>query len=163
MGHIDSTQAATIEVPVNQPTIEAAVSVANNGDTILVHDGTYVENISVIGKSITIQSINGAASTIIDGNRLGSVIFFQNSTASLNGFTVRNGAGSWGSGGGVHCVGSSSTPTIAICLIDSNTAQSDGGGICGQSPVVERCQITANSARGGGGCTRHSSSGAAGS
>ena len=55
---------ATIYVPDDYSTIQAAVNAANPGDTIIVRDGTYTENVDV-NKSITIQSENGTEHTII--------------------------------------------------------------------------------------------------
>jgi len=61
------TAAITIHVPADQPTIQAAIDAANNGDTVLVSSGTYKENIDFHGKAITLVSQNGPAATIIDG------------------------------------------------------------------------------------------------
>ena len=47
--------AATIYVPDDYPTIQAAVDAANAGDTIIVRDGTYIENVNV-NKQLTIRS-----------------------------------------------------------------------------------------------------------
>jgi hypothetical protein len=49
----------TIHVPADQPTIQKAINVAANGDTVLVAPGTYVENIDFSGKVITVVSSNG--------------------------------------------------------------------------------------------------------
>ena len=90
---------ATLEVgPSGYPytSIQAAITAANAGDTVLVHDGTYVENINFSGKAITVRSANGAAGTIIDGNASGSVVTFNSGEGSgsiLDGFTIRNGSG----------------------------------------------------------------------
>lgn len=95
---------ATLEVgPSGYPytSIRAAITAANTGDTVLVHDGTYVENINFSGKAITVRSANGAAGTIIDGNASGSVVTFNSGEGSgsiLDGFTIRNGSGN---GGGI--------------------------------------------------------------
>lgn len=53
--------------------IQATIDDASDGYTVLVHDGTYVENINFNGKAITIVSENGAESTIIDGNADGRI------------------------------------------------------------------------------------------
>jgi hypothetical protein len=49
-----TASAAVINVPADQPTIEAAVSVANSGDTINVAAGTYNEGIIGIDKDLDI-------------------------------------------------------------------------------------------------------------
>jgi len=46
--------AATIYVPDDYATIQAAVDAASTGDTIIVKDGTYSENVDV-NKSLTIK------------------------------------------------------------------------------------------------------------
>jgi len=49
-------EAATIHVPDDFPTIQAAIDAAAEGDTVLVAPGTYEENIDFIGKNITVKS-----------------------------------------------------------------------------------------------------------
>ncbi|MCP4412163.1 MAG: hypothetical protein GY808_06300, partial [Gammaproteobacteria bacterium] len=51
-----SSFAGIINVPADQSTIQAGINAAINGDTILVADGTYIENINYIGKAITVSS-----------------------------------------------------------------------------------------------------------
>ena len=46
-------------------------------DTVIVRDGTYVENINFNGMAITLKSENGPATTIIDGNQQGTVVAFD--------------------------------------------------------------------------------------
>ncbi|MCK4733982.1 MAG: hypothetical protein KAT65_16130, partial [Methanophagales archaeon] len=53
-----------IYVPDNYSTIQSAVNAASSGDTIIVKDGTYIENIQV-DKRLTIRSENGQDSTIV--------------------------------------------------------------------------------------------------
>jgi parallel beta-helix repeat protein len=88
----------TINVPVDQPTIQAGIDAAVNGDTV-VAPGTYTENIDFKGKAITVTSSAGPSGTIIDASQgpIG-VSFVNNETRSsvLNGFTIQNaGASLW--------------------------------------------------------------------
>ena len=150
----------TINVPAVEPTIQAAINVANNGDTVLVAPGTYVENINFGGKAVTVTSSGGPSVTTIDGGALGSVVTFSNGeTASsvLSGFTIRNGLQNGLFGGGIYI--SSASPTITGNIITGNHA-AVGCGIYvnGGSPLIQNNTITANdqtdagsSGEGGGG------------
>ncbi len=114
---------ATIQVPANYPTIQSAINAANNGDTVLVGPGTYVENINFNGKAITVTSSDGPVTTIVDGNHNGTVVTFNHSetaAAVLSGFTIRNGFQSGGFGGGISI--SSASPTISSNVITGNHA-----------------------------------------
>ena len=108
----NAADAATIRVPANMPTIQAAIDAAASGDTVLVSPGTYVEQIDFRGKAITVASESGPATTTINANGAGSVVTFRSgeSRASvLTGFTVTGGFNLSG-GGGILVSGSS--PTI---------------------------------------------------
>ena len=74
-----------INVPADQPTIQAGINVSVDADTVLVQPGTYVENINYNGKNITIASLFLTtqdtvyiSQTIIDGNQNGGVVGFVN-------------------------------------------------------------------------------------
>src|SRR5213080_499591 len=56
-----------IHVPGDQPTIQAAIDAAVDGDVVAVDPGTYQENINLEGKAIKIASTSGPSGTIIDG------------------------------------------------------------------------------------------------
>jgi serine protease len=120
-------EAATIRVPADAVTIQQAIDAAVTGDTVIVAPGTYVETITFRGKAITVVSEQGPAVTIIDGNRTGSVVTFasgETRAATLQGFTVRNGANSF-SGGGVRV--ENSAPSIIGNWIIGNGACSGAG------------------------------------
>jgi predicted outer membrane repeat protein len=151
--------ATIINVPTDQPTIQAGINAAFNGDTVLVQPGTYVENINFNGKLITVASLflttqnsSYISSTIINGNGSGSVVTFnhnENSAAVLCGFTITNGFYSYG--GGIYC--SYSSPSLQNVTISGNSATSNGGGIyCNtSSPSLENVTISGNSSANSGG------------
>ena len=141
--------ASTILVPADQPTIQAAIAAASSGDTILVSPGTYVENLNFSGKAINVESLQGPAYTIIDGNQSGPVVTFASGEtlqSVLFGFTVRNGnaTAASGEGGGISIANSS--PTIFNNFIINNSASNGGGGIAisGGSPLIQSNLIRNN-------------------
>ena len=151
-------EAADIYVPGSYTTIQGAINAASNGDRVLVNNGIYTESINFSGKTITVQSVHGTTSTIIDGNASGSVVTFNSGEGTgsvLSGFTIRNETAD---GGGIYCYYSS--PTITNCTISGNSAGYAGGGIyCNySSPMLTDCTISGNSAYYGGGiCCDYSS------
>jgi len=147
-GHLD---AATIRVPEDFPTIQAAINAASAGDEVLVSAGTYVEQVLLGGKDIRLIAPAGPASTFIDGNGAWTPLLGSGEPAGclVQGFTIRNGyADGFWSGAGVEVSGSSLT--IKDCVIRDNRAagygwwasaglRSQGGAV-----VVERCRFTNN-------------------
>jgi predicted outer membrane repeat protein len=164
--------ADTIHVPANQPTIQAGIDAAMNGDIVLVAPGTYTENIDFLGKAITVKSTEGAEKTIIDGAQSGAVVIFlhgEDENSVLDGFTLTNGTGHYFEhypgywtylGGAVFMNGSS--PSITNNTISLNSVDDLGGGICcwsSCSPIIKNNTISENTAltRGGGICCFHES------
>ncbi len=157
--------AAVIHVPGDQPTIQAGIDAAVDGDTVLVADGTYTgagnKNLTWNGdvKHITVKSENGPDNCVIDCENSGRGFKFdetnQDDTDVVNGFTIQNGyvtgGGSEGAGGGIWCYRSS--PVIAGCTILGNSAENSGGGIrcIDSTPTITGCTISKNSAQDGGG------------
>ena len=84
----------TIHVPADQPTIQAGIKAAHDGDTVSVAPGTYHENINFLGKSITLQPSGAAGSAIIDGSGGTAVVTIAGPFASvplLYNFAIQNG------------------------------------------------------------------------
>ncbi|OGC90752.1 MAG: hypothetical protein A2W25_13665 [candidate division Zixibacteria bacterium RBG_16_53_22] len=124
--------ATVINVPSQYATIQAGIDAGNQGDTVLVAPGLYVENVIIDTSSIVLASQyllthneSYIDSTIIDGDSLNTVVKFAfcDSAAMLVGFTIRRGYSSSGYGGGVDCTLAS--PTITNNYIKNNF----GGGI----------------------------------
>lgn len=115
-----------ILIPGDYPTIQEGIDAANDGDTVLVKPGLYVENINFNGHNIVLGSMFLTTGdplyiedTIIDGDSVATVVAFENnedSTAVITGFTIRNGADS--EGGGIRCLYSS--PVISHNIITEN-------------------------------------------
>jgi len=69
--------------------ITAAVAAANNGDTILVHNGVYQETDIEIEKSISLIG-EGKSSTIILGDGSRSILALFADNIQLSQFTISN-------------------------------------------------------------------------
>ena len=79
-------------------TIQAAVDGAYSGDTIIVKDGTYNENVEV-DKPLTIQSENGNVNALVlAANPADNVFSVTAANVTINGFTVY-GANAFGKAG----------------------------------------------------------------
>lgn len=139
-----------INIPDDQPTIQAGINVSVSSDTVLVQPGNYAENINYNGMNITVASLflttqdtTYISQTIIDGNQSGAVVTFEsgeNLNANLAGFTITNGTGNpfqfydpetgtyWTEyrGGGIYI--DNSSPSLLSVNVTVNWAN-DGGGI----------------------------------
>jgi hypothetical protein len=103
-----ATAQLNINVPDDYETIQAAINAAQDGNVVLVDEGTYYENINFKGKAITVAShyyMDGDTShiskTVIDGSQpsnpdSGTVVTFnsgEDTTSVLCGFTITGGSG----------------------------------------------------------------------
>jgi len=144
--------ANTIRVPEDFSTIQQAIDASSDGDTVLVAQNTYYENINFNGKNILVTSyyifandVNYITSTIINGSQPTNpdtascvlIVSGEDSSAILQGFTLtggtgtkwldEHGAGTYVEGGGILITLSS--PTIRNNLIIENEAARTGAGV----------------------------------
>ena len=94
---VGAAAADIINVPADQPTIQAAIDFSTNGDEVVVSPGTYNEVINFNGKPITVRSSDGPDVTTIDGTGLNdSVVKCVNGEGPdtvLAGLTITGGTG----------------------------------------------------------------------
>jgi parallel beta-helix repeat protein len=105
--------------PADFHTVQEAVDAASNGDTIFVHNGTYLERV-VVNKTISLLGENPFG-TIIDAERSLSVISIEADHVTLKSFTLRNSHAHWAfdESGGVYLY-SSDYCTIENCIAIGN-------------------------------------------
>ncbi|NQV18297.1 MAG: PKD domain-containing protein, partial [Armatimonadetes bacterium] len=148
-----------LHVPSVFSTIQTAITYAWETDTLLVHPGTYLENINYNGKNIVIGSLflttqdtSYISQTVIDGFQNGSVVTFnsgESTNAVLSGFTIQNGSAS--DGGGIYC-NYNSSPSLSNLIIKDNSGNLGAGIYCRiSSPCLESIKILSNSASSYGG------------
>ncbi len=124
-------------VPSEYATIQLAVMAANTSDTVLVDDGTY-DGFAFHNRDITVESVNGPASTIIQqsgGTAVNFDYYLSNpSDSTLSGFTIQN------SDYGVFS--NLSSVNVENCIIDGNAV----GVYCqngnGRSVTIDGCTIS---------------------
>ncbi len=157
-----------IHVPADQSTIQDAIVVANDGDTVLVAADTYYENINYLGKAITVGSqyliekdSAHIYNTIINGSQpdpgdSACVVLFnsgEDTTSVLYGFTITGGTGCYWpqhpffeklkGGGGVQIINCGAK--ICHNIITDNHVENEweafGGGIHGADIPEDRMII----------------------
>jgi hypothetical protein len=113
--------------------IQAAIDIANNGDTIYVAPGNYNENIDFKTKLLMLQSIAGADKTIITGTG-GTTVTIRNA-ARIEGFTISGGTAYSGAG---MSVGGSDTVITKNIFQFNNQGAGYGTAIGGNgaSPII---------------------------
>ena len=140
-----SASATVLDVPDGFATIQSAIDAASNGDTVLVSDGNYLENITFLDKDIVVGSLflvdgnrSHVSATVIDGSSPADIDTAscvritggQTRAAELVGFTLTGGTGTlwfdpptnlwYREGGGILI--NQSSPRIDYNLILNNLA-----------------------------------------
>ncbi|KAJ3022821.1 hypothetical protein HKX48_005154 [Thoreauomyces humboldtii] len=152
-------------------TLTAAVGRTTDGGVVNLGPGTYTGvgniNVALDGRPMTIQSTEGAASTILDAGLAGRLMVLASGDGNdtiIRGLTFRNGRSA---SGGCIVISDSATPVIEDCVFiecssvamaldETSTNQQAGIGgalfVGGTSaPTVSRCKFFGNSAAVGGG------------
>ncbi|PYK65528.1 MAG: hypothetical protein DME21_00955, partial [Verrucomicrobia bacterium] len=154
--------------------IQDAIDAASAGDFVVVTNGTYntggravyglATNRVTVDKAVTVQSVNGPATTAIAGFTstdsfppFGIRCVYLTNGASLIGFTLTNGCSrntgdqsQEQSGGGIWC--EAGNAVVSNCVLAGNSGARYGGGAY-RGTLVD-CTLTNNTAGfGGGGCS----------
>jgi len=139
--------------------IQKGIEAAAHGDTIIVAEGTYFENIKFNGKNVVLRSTDPTdravvEKTVINGSGAGSVVTFdgtEDEACAIAGFTIRSGGGSHG--GGI-CGGTPARRTRATIQnneITDSWARDCGGAVACCDGKISNNSIRRNSAEEGGG------------
>ena len=136
--------------------IQDAIVDASEGDVVLVQPGTHYERLDFHGKGVHLLSAAGAEATILDGSQEGSVVemrAMEPATAILEGFTLTNGFGTEGHGGGVFV--ENADGLIQHNVFVANSANIGGGVYLrhGYATVRNNLILANHAAEGGGGLT----------
>ena len=129
--------AGIINVPGDQPTIQAGVDAAMDGDEVVVAPGTYFENVVVGNQIVTLRSSGGPTVTTIDGtvNQVSEqALRITGGTVNIDGFTMIRSANDrstiFSISGGVSLT--------TNCRFFSN-GQTEGASITGAASTISDC------------------------
>jgi hypothetical protein len=150
-----SREPVVLHVSAGSSTIQSAIDSVQERDTILVAAGTYSGagnvDLTFTGTNCVMLSEDGPDVTIIECAGSETSRHFglkftggEDTTTIVNGFTIQNGywlPGEDGEGAAVYCNGAS--PTLRNLKITSNVGY--GLLVARATPIVDSCEITANS------------------
>lgn len=133
---------STLLVPEQYPTVQAALGLAVDGDSISVGPGTFPGGINFSGKRVHVLSRGGPLVTILSGGVVEGLpcvraISGETRASILEGFTVRNGMT------GIRIQNAS--PTIRNCIVRDNWDWGSGGiHVTHGGPLIENCLVVDN-------------------
>jgi len=134
--NISIPRTTSVLIPDVFETIQPAFNhgIIDDGDSIIVKPGTYIETLYIAGKDVLIKSTEGYKTTFLNPtplpDSLDQLRVVNISSGILNGFSVQYGEPMHGSGGGISL---GKNATVQNCYVNSNIAQSNensaGGGV----------------------------------
>jgi len=112
--------------------IQDAIDAATSGDEILVHTGTYYESVRIIGKSLSIISVDGPQLAVVDppSGAYKSCFYVRADGVKIDGFELTGAAGY--DAFGIDFQGSYNT--FVNNEIHNIAPTANGGGICSWDP-----------------------------
>ncbi len=147
--------AATYRVPGDYATLQAAISGAPDGATVLVSAGTYGGDLSCVNlkKNLYIKSAAGAAQTIISGSGTKALLTIENSQAPAgysqvvwDGFTFQQGLQVLSSRSAITII--SASPCFLNCQFNDNVGTTKGGAVIiygsNATPAFVNCTFARN-------------------
>jgi Right handed beta helix region len=148
-----------INVPADQPMIQMAIQLASDGDEIVVQPGQYIEHLDLLGKAITIRSIDPQNPIIVDLTRVVGpatnptvrCVTTEGPDTILRGLTFTH-LHPLSSGHGMYI--DAASPTVEYCVFRDNHTTEDGGGMSlmpDSDPTLRHCRFDGNTAENGGG------------
>ncbi len=150
-------------------TIQDAIDAADSGDEIRVAPGRYAERIDTVGKVLDLIGVEGAETTIVDAEQLGSALtvpFTPGGTPIFRGLSFTNGSGTilrgreregrFGGGAWIEVA----VPRFEACWFVENSANNGGGVyVLSGAPEFIECRFFDNGAGHGGGIALEHDSG----
>jgi parallel beta-helix repeat protein len=123
-------------------TIQAAVDFTRQGDTIVIRQGFYPEQVSISKNGITLMSFNNEK-VVIDGNnpRLGPLLRIEGSGITIRGLTIMHS-----SGFGIYAINSDN-----VLVENCEVAYSEDGGIVfnqSRNIIIDNCRVHHNNYKG---------------
>ena len=177
-----SVDDGAIDVPLDQPTLQAALDACRDGATVRLSRGVHTGGARVVARGVTITGA-GSGETIIRGGGNGPVLTVlgdRNATVSLRGLSITGGTGRMGAGlraegvrlqaDDVRVVGNEGggawlTATeagFAGCTFERNRTAGSGGAVLGDASDLSfvSCRFEGNEAASLGGAV-HGTGGSA--
>ncbi len=127
------------------PCIQDAIALSTAGDWVVVHPGTYCEDVDLQGKAITLTSEDPTNGDVVRATVIHGAGTAVTCATNEGGQTIIQGLTLTGAKNGLLCSGSA--PWVTQCAITGN---SESGVVLRSrcAPLLDRCLITSNGAAG---------------